>query len=76
MEQLLLRHQVERGMAALLIYTMMPFYVPVEIAPEEPVAPQLHCVLKEQGMIACQWCNLAQRVSLQKIRHQVNTNII
>ena len=51
MEQLLLRHQVERGMAVLLIYTMMPFYVPVEIASEEPVAPQLHCVLKEQNAI-------------------------
>ena len=30
---------------------MMPFYVPVKIAPEEPVAPQLHCVLKEQNAI-------------------------
>lgn len=51
MEQLLLRHQVERGMAILLIYAMIPFYVPVKIAPEEPVAPLLHRVLEEQNAI-------------------------
>ena len=42
LEQLLLNHHVECGMAVLLVDAVMPFDVPIEIAAEKPIAFKFH----------------------------------